>query len=231
MNKKTRLSCLLAVTAIFSFGLMPAENCSAGLFDKINNAVNTANAIMGDPAIVRDLVKTNSPNQEASTQQPSQSETIAQSPLSQSQVTNQNASPVVAAGDVKKWGDSPKDFYEMIGNPQVDLPEQGSAYEKLKSASAWEPYNGDFSKYIMANYYLAECYVSGKTGEGGLDFARNQKGFPPNRPEAYGIAIPLYENAARHDHIPSLLKLSEIYADEKYPQKDPNKSFAYLGKR
>ncbi len=119
---------------------------------------------------------------------------------------------------------SPKECYEMIGNPQVDSPEQHHAYYVLQSESNICGQRGNPD----ANYYLAECYLSGKTGEGGPDYARNQHGFPPNRPEAYKLALPLYENAAKFDHVPSLLKLSALYADGKYVPKDSGKSFACL---
>jgi TPR repeat protein len=115
----------------------------------------------------------------------------------------------------------------MIGNPQVDLPDQGSAYENLKDKGSYISGPED-KEHIEAAYYLAECYVTGKTGDGGPDYARNQNGFPPNRPEAYELALPLYENAAQYDHIPSLVKLSAIYADEKYALKDLDKSLTYL---
>ena len=125
---------------------------------------------------------------------------------------------------------SPKECYETIGNPKVDAPEQQHAFYLLQTQSGFEPYSSsaDFSAYSEANYYLAECYVSGKTGEGGPNFARNRNGFPPNRPEAYKLAIPLYENAARHDHTQSLQKLSALYIDGKYLPENANKVLAFF---
>ena len=132
------------------------------------------------------------------------------------------------------WGKSPKELFETIGNPQFDLRDQGSAYENLKDKAAGDPraWGGDANSIkanCEASYYLAECYLSGKTGEGGPDYSRNQKGFPPNRPEAYELALPLYEKGAGHDdYLPSLVKLSAIYADEKYAGKNSDKSLTYL---
>lgn len=127
------------------------------------------------------------------------------------------------------WGNSPKELFEKIGNPQVDLSDQSPAYENLKGKASY--ISGPQAKVnIDAAYYLAECYVSGKTGDGGPLYARNKKGFPPNRPEAYKLAIPFYESAAQYDHIPSLVRLSLIYADDNYKLKDLNISLTYLVK-
>ncbi len=116
-----------------------------------------------------------------------------------------------------------KRLYNMIGNPNYDLADQGHAFGVLESrASGYDNADQD------AVYYLAECYVTGKTGEGGPDFARNRKGFPPNRPEAYKLAVPLYERAADHNHLPSLVKLAGLYADGQYVPKDLDKSMTYL---
>jgi TPR repeat protein len=119
---------------------------------------------------------------------------------------------------------SPRGCYEMIGNPQVGRPDQHHAYYILKSESNVYGQLGNPD----ANYYLAECYINGKTGEGGPDYAQNQNGFPPNRPEAWALALPLYENAAQFDHIPSLVKLAALYADGKYVNQNLDKSLTYL---
>lgn len=118
----------------------------------------------------------------------------------------------------------------MIGNPQVDLADQGSAYRILEDKPSGDPsmWRAGDTNSIEGAYYLAECYVSGKTGEGGPDYSRNQKGFPPNRPEAFKLAVPLYEKAAYFDYLPSLVKLSAVYANEKYAGKNLDKSLAYL---
>jgi TPR repeat protein len=128
------------------------------------------------------------------------------------------------------WGKSPKELFGMIGNPQVDLSDQGSAYRILENKPSGDPsmWRAGDTNSIEGAYYLAECYVSGKTGEGGPDYSRNQKGFPPNRPEAFELAVPLYEKAAYYDYLPSLVKLSAIYADEKYAGKNLDKSLTYL---
>ncbi|MEI8292194.1 MAG: hypothetical protein WCH99_22210 [Verrucomicrobiota bacterium] len=125
---------------------------------------------------------------------------------------------------------SPKECYERIGNPQVDLSDQGAAFSSLTEGAAGyaETWSAGDTNRIEAAYYLAECYVSGKTGDGGPDFLRNQKGFPPNQPEAYKLAIPLYEKAAYYDYLPALVRLSAIFADEKYSGKDADKSLTYL---
>ena len=125
------------------------------------------------------------------------------------------------------WNKSPRELFEMIGNPQVDLSDQGPAFENLKDKASYIS-GAQATNNIEAAYYLAECYVTGKTGDGGPNYSRNQKGFPPNRPESYTIAIPLYESAAAYDHLPSLVRLSEIYADGKYSGKDSDKSLTYL---
>jgi hypothetical protein len=128
------------------------------------------------------------------------------------------------------WGKSPKELFEMIGNTQVDLSDQAPAYENLKDKASGDPsmWSAGDTNSIEAAYYLAECYVSGKTGDGGPLYSRNQKGFPPNRPEAYELAVPLYEKAAYYNYLPSLVKLSVIYADEGYAGRDLNKSLTYL---
>ncbi len=123
---------------------------------------------------------------------------------------------------------SPEQLFEMIGNPQVDLDRQGSAYRKLVDSAANISSREAKVVNIESAYYLAECYVTGKTGKGGPDYLRNKNGFPPNRPEAYKLAIPLYASAAQYDHILSLVKLSSIYADGNYELKDLNKSLTYL---
>jgi hypothetical protein len=71
---------------------------------------------------------------------------------------------------------SAKQSYDMIGNPRVDAPEQHHAFYLLQTQSGFEPFSSsaDFTTYTEANYYLAECYVSGKTGEGGPDYLRNK---------------------------------------------------------
>lgn len=125
------------------------------------------------------------------------------------------------------WNKSPKELFDMLGNPKEELSDQGPAYENLKDKAAYIS-GAQATNNIDAAYYLAECYVSGKTGKGGPDYWSNQKGFSPNRPEAYDLAVPLYEKAAEYDHIPSLVRLSAIYADEKYSGKDSDKSLTYL---
>ncbi|MEI8292026.1 MAG: hypothetical protein WCH99_21360 [Verrucomicrobiota bacterium] len=128
------------------------------------------------------------------------------------------------------FGKSPKALFEMIGNPQVDLSDKGAAFEQLtdKSSGYPETWRAGDTNSIAAAYYLAECYVTGITGDGGPLYARNQNGFPPNRPEAYKLAIPLYEKAAYYDYLPSLVRLSAIFADEKYLGKDSDKALTYL---
>jgi hypothetical protein len=135
----------------------------------------------------------------------------------------------IVHADQAIWDKSPKDLFELIGNQQADLPDRDSAYENLKD-NASRISGSQATNNIEAAYYLAECYVSGKTGDGGPIYARNQKGFSPNRPEAYKLALPLYEDAAQNNHIPSLVKLSSLYADGNYVPKDLDKSLTYLVK-
>lgn len=120
-----------------------------------------------------------------------------------------------AVGVISAYGElprrpTPQQLYEMIGNPNVDSYDQAVAYSQLAD------YRSRREEEPEADYYLAECYVSGKTGDGGPLVARNEKGFPPNRPEAYKLALPLYMRAAEHGHIPSLLKLAGLYEEGKY---------------
>ena len=132
---------------------------------------------------------------------------------------------------------SPKALFEMIGNPQVDLNSQHQAYYRLDDSASGSPdmwWAGDTrTNHIESAYYLAECYLSGKTGKGGPDPGlpeneQSRKGFPLNRPEAYKLAVPLYEKAAYYNYLPSLVKLSAIYADDRYAGKNLDKSLTYL---
>ena len=150
MNKYTPMF-LCKSTIVTALILSIAIDCQAGLFDILNNAINTTKS-------------TANPN--SKTQEPATTQSLTDY--------------------------SPKRCFEMIGNPQVGLPDQHHAFYILTTGSDYEPSDSraDFSKYSETSYYLAECYVSGKTGAGGPDYARNQKGFPPNRPEAYELAIP-----------------------------------------
>ena len=109
------------------------------------------------------------------------------------------------------WGKSPKEYYDIIGNPKYDQSDQGVAFTQLQ----------DYSKpRAEAKYWLAEVYISGKTGEGGPIYSRNGKGFPANRPEAYKLAIPLLVEAANDDCIPAIKRLVDIFYEGKYVEKD-----------
>jgi len=127
------------------------------------------------------------------------------------------------ADDPPMFARKPKELYDIVGNPAHDQAEQSEAFGVLESRT-----RGYDSSDPEAEYYLAECYVTGKTGKGGPALVGNKKGFSPNRSEAYDLALPLYENAARRNHVPSLVKLATIYGEGKYAPKDLNKSLTLL---
>ncbi|MGI8437432.1 MAG: tetratricopeptide repeat protein [Chthoniobacterales bacterium] len=108
-------------------------------------------------------------------------------------------------------------LYEIIGNPRYDLYSQAGAFTKLK----------DYAPKPAAYYYLARCYITGKTGEGGPLYVRNQGGLPPNRPEAYELAVPLFQKAAELGHVPSILSLADLFASGRYVERDMDKAAIY----
>jgi hypothetical protein len=114
---------------------------------------------------------------------------------------------------------TPKEYYDRIGNPKWDLFKQIEAYKQLRTTA---------SPRAEACYWLAESYISGKTGKGGPAFEVNRTGYPPNRTVAYKEAIPLLEEAAKDDHIPSLIRLYDLYHVGKYIPADHDKALSYL---
>jgi hypothetical protein len=114
---------------------------------------------------------------------------------------------------------SPKECYDRIGNPKWDLFKQIDAYKQLRTTA---------KPRAEACYWLAESYISGKTGKGGPAFEVNRSGYPPNRTFAYKEAIPLLEEAAKDDHIPSLVRLYDLFHEGKYLPADHDKALTCL---
>ena len=123
-------------------------------------------------------------------------------------------------GDSGVWNQPPERLFQIIGNSQYDLYTQSGAFTQLEQ-------QGSKSE---AQYYLAQCYITGKTGEGGPIYARNQQGFPANRPAAYKLALPLLDRAVEQGHVPSMLYLGNLYADGKYVEQDLTQAAAYWTK-
>ncbi len=123
-------------------------------------------------------------------------------------------------GDSEVWNLSSERLFQIVGNSQYDLYSQAGAFSQLEQ----KPPRPE------AEYYLAQCYLTGKTGEGGPLYARNQQGFPANRPAAYKLAIPLLERAVERGHVPSMLYLGNLLAEGKYVEQDLNQAAAYWTK-
>lgn len=117
------------------------------------------------------------------------------------------------------WGKSPKEYYDIIGNAKYYDMDQGIAYTQLKEYA--KP-KGE------ALFWLAACYIQGKTGEGGPTYARNKKGFPPHRPEAYQLALPLLIESAKQGFLPSISLLATLFDDGEHVERNPDARLHWL---
>ena len=153
-----------------------------------------------------------------------------ENPPAQQSVPDQPANPPAQKAapdqpDVKEDYSTPRGCFDTIMGTK-DTQSRSQAFSQLdRNSNKYQ--KGGFDKG-ECHYYIAECYIRGMNNGYSKPIYGADISLSQTPVECIKRAIPKYKDAAELQNVPALVKLSEIFADERSELKDLNKSLSNL---